>query len=130
MAISRVIIGVTPFRALTLRSMYSYSIYIGLKVTPYIGTLGAKYILFGYMDPLGYNSTYNLLTKSPGPLSRAKAGFGTPGWAVASRLAPRFRVLASQGFGFQAITRGLSDENRVLGGPYYNDSITYPQILC
>ena len=24
------------------------------KVGPYIGTLGPKYLLFGYMDPLGY----------------------------------------------------------------------------
>ena len=35
--------------ALTLGSMYPLSIYFGLKVVP--GTLGLKYIQFGYMDP-------------------------------------------------------------------------------
>ena len=31
--------------------MYPSSIYFGLKVAPILGTLGPKYILFGYMDP-------------------------------------------------------------------------------
>ena len=33
-------------------SMYPNSIYFGLKVVP----RGPKYILFGYMDPLGYGN--------------------------------------------------------------------------
>ena len=31
--------------------MYPSSIYFGLNVVPFLGTLGPKYILFGYMDP-------------------------------------------------------------------------------
>ena len=31
--------------------MYPYTIYIGLKLVPYLGILRAKYILIGYMDP-------------------------------------------------------------------------------
>ena len=33
--------------------MYLNSIYFGLKSSPYIGTLGTKYILFAYMGPWG-----------------------------------------------------------------------------
>ena len=35
-------------------SMYPYSIYLGLKGVSYIGTSGSKYILYGYMEPLGF----------------------------------------------------------------------------
>ena len=34
-------------------SMYPNRTYFGLKSTPYIGTSGPTYILFGYMDPQG-----------------------------------------------------------------------------
>ena len=34
-------------------SMYPYSIYLGLKRGSYIGTLGSRYIQYGYMEPLG-----------------------------------------------------------------------------
>ena len=33
--------------------MYPSSMHFGLKVVLHIGTLGLKYILFGYMEPLG-----------------------------------------------------------------------------
>ena len=35
--------------------MYPNSIYFGLKVVPIWVLLGPKYILFGYMDPLGFS---------------------------------------------------------------------------
>ena len=36
--------------------MYLYSIHIGLKVvSPYIGTLGPRYVLYGHMDPYTLN---------------------------------------------------------------------------
>ena len=38
--------------------MYPYSIYLGLRRGSYIGTLGSKYILHGYMEPLGLWSTF------------------------------------------------------------------------
>ena len=40
-----------PRALLPKGSMYSSSIYLGLKVVLFIGTLGPKYILFGHMDP-------------------------------------------------------------------------------
>ena len=34
--------------------MYPNSIYFGITVVPYMGTLGPTYILLGCMDPLGF----------------------------------------------------------------------------
>ena len=50
--------------------MYLYSIHIGLKVvSPYIGTLGPRYVLYGHMDPYTLNHlnpyTLNPYTLNP-----------------------------------------------------------------
>ena len=51
-SVVRKTVGVFPrVVIIPLRVHVLICIYIGLKVVPYIGTLGPKYILFGYMDP-------------------------------------------------------------------------------